>query len=121
MTTQEVADQLMDYCRSGQWEKAQSELYADHCVSIEMPGTNFPERIEGLEGIKAKGAQWATMVETMHGMDMQGPLVAGDWFSCTMNMDITMKGMDRMQNAEICVFQVADGKIVKEQFFYPLG
>jgi len=121
MTTQEVADKLVDYCRTGQWDKAQEELYAANAVSIEPAGSNFPERTEGLDNIKAKGKQWESMVQEVHGMTIDGPVVAGSHFSCTMKMDITMKGMPRMQNDEICVFEVADGKITKEQFFYPVG
>ena len=60
------------------------------------------------------------MVEEFHGATVEGPLVAGNHFSCTMKMDITMKDMPRTLSEEIAVFQVENGKIVKEQFFYPL-
>jgi hypothetical protein len=33
-------------------------------------------------------------------------------------MDVTMKGQGRMNMDEIAVYEVKDGKIVKEQFFY---
>jgi len=36
-------------------------------------------------------------------------------------MDITYKGMPRMNDSEICVYNVVDGKIVSEQFFYSRG
>ena len=119
MTTQEVASRLVELCSTGQWDKAQEELYADHAVSLELPGTPFPERVEGMEAIRAKGEQWASMVEEFHGAVVEGPLVAGNHFSCTMKMDITMKQHPRHVSEEIAVFQVEDGKIVKEQFFYP--
>lgn len=35
-----------------------------------------------------------------------------------MGMDVTLKGMGRRQMDEIAVYEVKDGKIVKEQFFY---
>lgn len=35
-----------------------------------------------------------------------------------MTMDITMKGMGRFTMEEICVYEVNDGKIVREDFFY---
>lgn len=121
MTTQEVADRLVHLCRTGQWDKAQQELYAENAISLELPGTPFPERVEGMDAIRAKGEQWESMVEEFHGVTIDGPIVAGNHFSCTMNMDITMKGQPRQINEEIAVFQVENGKIVKEQFFYPLG
>lgn len=118
MTTAEVANQLVEICRSGEWEKAYASLYADHAVSIEPAGGPWPERCEGMDAIKAKGDQWGSMVEDFHGVEIEGPLVAGDYFTCTMKMDITMKGMGRSQNEEICLYKVEDGKIVSEQFFY---
>ena len=54
MTTKEVADKLVDYCRTGRWDLAQEELYAADAVSIEMEGAQgFPQRVEGMEAIKA--------------------------------------------------------------------
>ncbi len=122
MTTQEVANKWKEYCTTGQWDKAQAELFADNAVSIEMEGVQgFPERVEGMEAIKAKGESWNSMVETFHGMEVEGPIVAGDHFTATMKMDITMKGQERSVNEEVCVFRVENGKIVSEQFFYPMG
>lgn len=120
MNTTDIANKLVAYCRKGQWDLAQTELYSDNAVSIEPKGSNFPELTSGLEAIKAKGAQWESMVEQFHGVEIEGPLVAADSFSVTMKMDITMKGAPRMQNDEIAVFKVKDGKIISEQFFYPV-
>jgi hypothetical protein len=36
-----------------------------------------------------------------------------------MSFDATFKGGGRTKMDEICVYEVKDGKIVKEQFFYP--
>ena len=35
-----------------------------------------------------------------------------------MGMDVTMKGAGRVKMDEIALYEVKDGKIVKEQFFY---
>jgi limonene-1,2-epoxide hydrolase len=35
-----------------------------------------------------------------------------------MGMDVTMKGAGRINMEEIAVYEVKDGKIVKEQFFF---
>lgn len=122
MTTKEVANKWAEYCRTGQWDKAQSELYAANCVSLEMKGAEgFPERVEGMEAITMKSQHWNQMVEKFHGVEIEGPIVAGDHFTASMKMDITMKGHPRKVDEELCVFRVADGKIVSEQFFYPLG
>lgn len=118
MTTAEIAQRLVELCRTGQWQTAYEELYSSDAISLEMPNTPFPERVEGMAAILEKGEQFQSMVEEFHGMTIDGPIVAGNHFSCTMNMDVTMKGAPRSINEEICVYRVEDGKIVSEQFFY---
>ncbi len=122
MTTQEVAVKWAEYCQAGQWSQALNELYADHCVSLEMEGfQQGPQRVEGIEGLRMKGKQWEEMVEEFHGLEIEGPIAAGNHFTASMKMDVTFKGQGRRTDEEICVFQVEDGKIVQEQFFFPLG
>jgi ketosteroid isomerase-like protein len=48
-------------------------------------------------------------------------VIAGNWFSIAMTMDVTMTGHGRMDMREICVYQVRDGKVAREQFFYDMG
>jgi hypothetical protein len=121
MNTKEVAAKWAEYCRTGQWDTAQAELYAQNCISLEMEGApGVTPRAEGMEAIKAKGAQWGQMVEEFHGVEIDGPIVAGNHFSATMKMDITMKGQSRSIDEEVAIFKVKDGKIVSEQFFYPV-
>ncbi|MFK7809445.1 MAG: SnoaL-like domain-containing protein [Saprospiraceae bacterium] len=117
MTTTEVANRLIELCQSGKWEAAQNELYAEDCVSIELPGS--PNEItKGLANIKKKGEQWDQMVEEVHGNKIEGPIVADNHFSLSMALDVTFKGMPRMTTSEVCVYEVTNGKITKEQFFY---
>lgn len=120
MTTQEIANKLVEYCRTGQWEKAQTELYAENAVSIEPAGGAWPERVEGRQAIDAKGKQFNEMVEEMYGIEVSEPLVYGDQFSIGMTIDAKFKGAERTKSPEICVYEVRNGKITKEQFFYPL-
>lgn len=122
MSTQDVANKWAEYCRTGQWDKAQEELYGNNCISLEMEGAQgFPPRVEGKEAIIKKGQQWNEMVEEFHGVEIDGPIVAGNHFTATMKMDLTMKGRPRQVDEEVAVFKVEDGKITQEQFFYPIG
>lgn len=120
MTVNEIANKLVDYCRKGQWDQAQNELYADNALSIEPAGGPWPETIQGREAIDQKAAQFESMVEEVYGIEVTEPIVCGDQFSIGMTMDVKMKGMERSKNPEICVYEVRDGKITKEQFFYPM-
>jgi hypothetical protein len=118
MKTEEIANRLVALCREQKWETAQKELYAQNAVSIEPHETpGFPKETRGLAAIEEKGRQWASMVETMHAFKVSDPIVAGNAFACTMELDMTMKGQGRMKVSELCVYQVQDAKIVAEQFF----
>lgn len=118
MTTQEIANRLVELCRQGQFEQAVKELYSEDVVSIEPEGSSPTPRVEGLEGLIKKGEQFKSMVEETHGGEVSDPVVSSDFFSLMMSMDATFKGMGRIVQDEICVYQVKDGKIISEQFFF---
>jgi hypothetical protein len=105
-------------CREQKWEDAQKELYAADVVSIEPHATpGFSKEVKGLPAILEKGKAFVGMVETTHSIAVSDPIVAGSAFACTMRIDMTMKGQGRMDMAELCVYEVKDGKIVSERFF----
>jgi hypothetical protein len=121
MNTEQVAKRLVELCREGKYDEAQDELYSEDAVSIEMEGSQGIGNAKGLDAIREKGKQFNSMVEAVHGGSVGDPIVVGSWFAVTMTMDATMKGRGRVNMQEICVYQVKDGKIVHEQFFYDLG
>lgn len=118
MTTQDVANRFYELAQTGQWDQIQNELFAENARSIEPEHSPGLSSVEGMDAIRQKGQQFAQMVEEMHGGYTGQPQVAGNHFSVAMGMDCTMKGQGRMKMDEIAVYQVNDGKIVKEQFFY---
>jgi len=118
MTTQEVADRLSELFEEGKWMEAQEELYSQDAKSIEPPNAPGLVSVEGLDNIKKKGEMFQSMVEEMHGGYTSKPIVAGNFIAFGMGMDVTMKGAGRMNMDEIAVYEVKDGKIVKEHFFF---
>ena len=118
MTTQQIADRFDELAQTGQWDKIQEELFADDAVSIEPEHSRGMQSAQGKEALKQKGQQFTEMVEEMHGGYSHPPQVAGNHFAVAMGMDVTMKGQGRMKMDEIAVYEVKNGKIVKEQFFY---
>lgn len=121
MNTEQVAKRLVDLCRQGMYEAAQDELYSKDAVSVEMEGSQGIGDAKGLEAIREKGRQFNAMVEAVHGGSVSDPVIADNWFSIALALDVTMKGRGRMNMSEICVYRVRDGKIVHEQFFYDVG
>ncbi|CAN5422887.1 hypothetical protein BH09BAC3_BH09BAC3_06170 [soil metagenome] len=117
MTTQEVANKFFEWSQEGKFEQIVDELYDQKAKSVE-PAASFWQNVQGIDNIRAKGKEWSTKIEEMHGGYTGKPIVAGNFFSCTMGMDVTMKGQPRMKMDEIAVYEVKDGKIVLEQFFF---
>ena len=118
MTTKEIASRLVELCRQGKIEDVQKELFADNAVSIEANDSMGPRTTEGLPAILKKGEMFNSMIQEFHGSEISDPVVGGNSFAISWNLDATMKGQDRMTMSEVCVYQVKDDKIVSEQFFY---
>ena len=117
MTTQEVANRLVELCRQGQYVQAQQELYGDGIKSYEPEEAGWPAA-EGREAVQAKTEQWQQSVEEVHSASVSDPIVAGNHFAVTMINDVTFKERGRAEMKGVCVYEVQDGKIVKENFFY---
>lgn len=118
MTTQEVAERLVELCRKGDFEQAVKELYSPEIVSVEPEGA--PNRIAtGLAAIAEKGARFESMLEKVNKRVVSDPIVAENFFACTMLMNVQMKGAPTaIDMDEVCVYTVNSGKIVKEEFFH---
>ena len=121
MTTQEVANKLIEMCNKGEFEGAVEALYSKDIVSMEAgapPGQS--RETKGIAAVKGKGAWWASHHE-VHSMKIEGPLDAGSLFAVTFKMDATFKPENkRFQMEEVAVYKVVDGKIAYEEFFYKM-
>lgn len=118
MTTQEVANRLVALCREGKHQQVVKELYAPDIVSVEPEGV--PNRmVQGLEAIAAKGEKFESMLEKVNTSIISDPIVAENFFSCSMLMNVHFKGNpNAIDMDEVCVYTVNNGKIVREEFFY---
>lgn len=120
----DIANQLVAFCKEGKNLESINTLYADNVVSVEAsPPPSGGDRVtEGIEGVRGKNTWWSENHE-IHSASVEGPWPHGDdRFAVRFTYDITNKPMNmRMQMDEIGVFHVADGKIVREEFFYQMG
>ena len=117
----EIANQLVAYCREGKEEQGLNELYAKDAVSVEaapMPGADSAE-MQGLDAIRGKHEWWNNTME-VHSASVDGPYPHGDnRFGVIFEMDTTNKETnERSQLKEMAVYTVDNGKIVREEFFY---
>ncbi len=107
----------MDLCRKGKIIEAGTELYADTIVSTE-PDHAPVKSAKGKAAVAKKGQEFAASIIEHHDSSFSDPVVGGRYFGLQMMLDATFKGAGRMKLDEICVYEVKDGKIVSEQFFY---
>lgn len=118
MTTQEVANRMSELFKENKWMEVQDELFSEDCESIEPAHAPGLKTVRGKAAIKQKGEDFNAMIEEMHGGWVSDLLVGGNYITCAMGLDVTMKGMGRVNMNEVCVYEVKDGKVVKEQFFF---
>jgi len=117
MTISEIANRLAELVREWKDEQAHQELYSPDIVSVEVNNSQSPDAT-WLDGLKKKAEKRWDMVEEFHSITVSEPIVADDYFAVTYMMDITYKGAPRNTETELAVYKVADGKIVREEFFY---
>lgn len=120
MTTQEVAQQWAQMCREGKNIECIEALYGENVVSKEMPGVPYGEQVSGKQNVLTKSKEWLDNVVEFHSNEISDPVVAHNHFTSKMSFDVTFKDRGRQQMEEVCVFEVKDGKIVNEQFFYSM-
>lgn len=119
METKEIAQKLVSWCKQGDYTRCYENLYSPNIVSLEPEWVENP-RVEGMVAIEKKGEWWENNFE-VHGMEVSKPIIAENWFSVCFEMDTTHKASgERSKSSEIAVYQVKDGKIVQEQFFYDM-
>ena len=124
MTTQQIADRLVELSREANWSQAHDELYADDAVSVEPEGSPGGT-VQGREALHQKTIEFGNMVEEFHKSEVSDPLVADNYISLWMKLTATFKGAPGPSSIEeLCLYEVKDGKIVREEFFYtpqPMG
>ena len=121
MTTQQVADRYYELAQQNKWAEIWDELYSPDAVNREpehAAAQGIPTMTKGMDAIRAKSAARRAMIEELHSQFCSAPVVGGTFFSTAMGRDITVKGRPRLSLNEVGVFEVKEGKIVLEQFFY---
>ena len=119
MTTLEIGKELVELCRAGKNDEALTRLFSDDIESVENMDTPGMGRVQkGIQAIRAKGAWWIENNE-VHDALVEGPYPNGDRFIVRFKYDTTAKATGvRSVMDEAALYTVADGKIVKEEFFY---
>jgi len=118
MTTQEVAARFNELAKQEKWFEIQDELFADNVRSVDPPNSPYFKFAEGKSLVRKKGEDWVKRIEAAHRRHTTEPIVGGNHFAVGREVDITVQGLGRIQINEIMLYEVKDGQIVLEQFFY---
>jgi hypothetical protein len=118
MTTQEIAARFNELAKQEKWFEIQDELFADNIKSIDPPGSPYFGYAEGKADVRKKGEEFVKKITGFHGASTTEPVVGGNYFAVGREVDITLQEFGRIQMKQIMLYQVKDGAIVSEQFFY---
>ncbi len=120
MTLKEIADALVAGCREDRAKENLAVLYAPDAVSVEATDeAGMGREVTGIEAIRGKHEWWESAFEVSD-FSVGGPFLHGDdrfavTFSVTGTEKATGEGFDMN---EVGLYHVADGKIVREEFYY---
>lgn len=121
MTFKELAEEVVAANREGRVAELLERHYADDAVSVEAVAMGEGGReARGLDAIRGKHAWWSETMDE-HAFTVDGPYPHGEErFAVIYEADVTNRqNGERHRMREIAVYHVADGKIVREEFFYP--
>jgi hypothetical protein len=118
MTTGEVAERFNELARQEKWFEIQEEFFSDNVKSIDPPNSPYFGYAEGRSSVRKKGEDFVKRIEAVHSAYTSESIVAGNHFAVGREIDITVQGLGRIQINQIMMYEVKDGQIVSEQFFY---
>ena len=118
MTTQEIAARFHELAQQEKWFEIQDELFADNVRSVDPQNSPYFGYAEGKGPVRKKGMDWVAKVKEVHQVSTTHPIIAGNHFAVGRSFEITVEGHGRIRIEEIMLYEVKDGQIVLEQFFY---
>jgi hypothetical protein len=118
MTTQEVAARFNELAQQEKWFEIQSEFFSDDVKSIDPDNSPYMGYAEGKTAVRKKGEDFVSGITALHSAYTSEPIVTGNHFAVTREIDITTNQFGRIQMHEIMLYEVKDGQIISEQFFY---
>jgi hypothetical protein len=118
MTTREIATRFNELARQEKWFEIQDELFSENIRSIDPPNSPYLGYAEGKTSVREKGQEFVKKILEFHGANTTEPVVGGNHFAVGRELDITLQGFGRIQINQVMMYEVKDGAIVSEQFFY---
>lgn len=118
LTTQQVAARFHELAQQEKWFEIQDELFADHVKSVEPAHSPYLGYAEGKAAVRKKGEDFVKKIRAAQNLYTSEPIVTGHHFAVTREKDLTVEGFGNIQIHQIMLYEVKNGQIVLEQFFY---
>lgn len=112
-----IARNVTTLLTRSEFARAETEYYADDVVSVES--FDRPAWLcRGKEAVRKKNEQWRKN-HVVHSSLIEGPYVNGEQFVIRFKLEVTPKVTGkRVVLDKLCLYAVADGKIVAETVCY---
>ena len=118
ITIHELVLRYAELARQEKWFEIQDELFSDDIISIEPADSPWFQNAEGRSAVRQKGEDWVKRITGVHRTSTTEPVVGGDFFAVGREVEITVQDLGNVQINQVMVYEVKNGKIVTEQFFY---
>lgn len=118
LTTEEVAARFNELAQQEKWFEIQDEFFADNVKSVEPANSPYMKYAEGKAPVRKKAQDFVSKITAVHGASTTHPVVSGNHFAVGRKTDITVEGLGRVKIDQVMLYEVRDGQIVLEQFFY---
>lgn len=116
--TREIAARFNELAQEGKWFEIQDAFFAENVKSIDPENSPYFGYAEGKEAVRKKGEDFVSRIEAGHRSYTSEPIVTGNHFAVVREVDITVRPHGRIQINQIMLYEVKDGQIISEQFFY---
>ena len=117
-STQEVAARFNELAQQEKWFEIQQEFFSDDVTSTDPKNSPWFGYAEGKVPVRKKGEDFVKRITDFHGASTTEPVVGGNHFTAGREVDVTIDGLERIQIKQIMLYEVKDGQIISEQFFY---
>lgn len=118
ITTLEIAKRYNELAQAEKWFEIQDEFFAENVRSIDPSDSPYFGYAEGKLAVRKKGEVFTKKITAVHRLFTSEPVVAGNHFAVAREVDVTTGEHGRIQVNQIMLYEVKNGEIILEQFFY---
>jgi len=115
-TIHEIANLLKEMVSEQKFVEAYQLLFSEDAESIDPLNTSG-QPLKGLTTLLEREKDFLSRVTAIQKISLSEPIIAGNYFTLSLKMSFDVQDHGHMEVDELCVYKVAEGKIVSQQFF----